>query len=400
MKSILTQVATAVALSVATLISVSYSKPALGANLTFDTGRPVPLILDDDGSQDGLIALAYMLQNPKFDVKAITISQGIARPQLFSNNLMRALTRLGITAIPVGVGSENPLAGDNRYPELFRVDSDRFYSPFVPPLTEIALETVDQRDAAQLIIDTIKQSPDPVAILATGSLTNIAEALRRDPSIVSNVAALEVMGGAVFTEGNLNFHTDPILAQNAVSEFNMWVDPVAVQEVFSSGLPVFLTPLDATNNTLFTAADRDAWRDAGKPESLLAAQLMDYSFAFISGGEQNPTQVWDLVAAINLSEPNFANEVLLPLRVDTTSNPSIAQGQTIVDNSLTPNVYVSLNPSFNNLLFKSSEIFSAQAVAVTEASTILGLLAVGGGFVALKSTKAICSTLKRNKDYV
>ncbi|MEH2403774.1 hypothetical protein [Nostoc sp.] len=34
--------------------------------------KPTPLIVDDDGSQDGMTALAYMLANPKFDIQAIT----------------------------------------------------------------------------------------------------------------------------------------------------------------------------------------------------------------------------------------------------------------------------------------------------------------------------------------
>lgn len=389
MKTVFTKVATAVVVGAALSVEIADSQPALSANLPFDSGRPIPLILDDDGSQDGLIALTYMLQNPKFDVEAITISHGIARPNLFSDNLMRALTRLDVTGIPVGVGSEVPLAGDNTFPEVFRVDSDTFYSPFVPPLTETALEKVDRRDAAQLIIDTIKQSPDPVAILATGSLTNIAEALRRDSSIVNKVAAIEIMGGAVFVEGNLSFHTDPVLAQNAVAEFNIWTDPVAAQEVFSSGLPVFLTPLDATNNTLFTAADRDAWRAVETPESTLAAQLMDYSLAVIGEGEENPTEVWDLVAAINLSEPSFNNEVPLHLKIDTVSAPGETQGQTVVVPGLPPNVYVSLNPSFDNLTFSTRQVFSAKPVP--EPSTTLGslgLLAFGSLLAALKRKRA------------
>ena len=51
----------------------------------------IPLIVDDDGSQDGMTALAFMLANPKFDVQAVTISQGIANPPTFASNLAKML---------------------------------------------------------------------------------------------------------------------------------------------------------------------------------------------------------------------------------------------------------------------------------------------------------------------
>lgn len=39
---------------------------------------PIPLIVDDDGSPDGMLALLFFLRNPLFDVKAVTISSGEA----------------------------------------------------------------------------------------------------------------------------------------------------------------------------------------------------------------------------------------------------------------------------------------------------------------------------------
>jgi purine nucleosidase/pyrimidine-specific ribonucleoside hydrolase len=385
LKTVFTKVVTAMAVAAALEVALVDIQPTQAANLSFDAGKPIPLILDDDGSQDGLIALAYMLQNPKFSIEAITISHGVAYPQQFGDNMMRALARLGVTGIPVGVGSEVPLAGNNTFPELFRGDSLNFYSPFVPPLTETALETVDKRDAAQLIIDTIKQSPDPVTILSTGALTNIAEALRRDPSIVNNVAAVEIMGGAVFVDGNLGYHTDPVLANNEVAEFNIWLDPVATQEVFSSGLPVFLTPLDATNKIEFTREDQYAWEAVGTRESILAAELLDYSLTVVSNSE-TPNPIWDLVAAINLSEASFCNEVPLHLKVDTDSAPGETQGQTLAVNGLPPNVNVCLNPSFNNVSFNTREVFSHKDVP--EPSTISATLAFGSLFALLKRKRA------------
>ncbi|MFN6572291.1 nucleoside hydrolase [Dendronalium sp. ChiSLP03b] len=372
LEAVVTKVITGLVLGAALVVEFIHTQPVLGADFR-TSNQPIPLIVDDDGSQDGLIALAYMLQNPKFQVKAITISHGMAHPQIFGEKLLKALNRLDVPEIPVGVGSEVPLAGSNAFPEVWRADADGFYTPYVPSLTEIPSGTVDERNAAQLIIDTVKQSSEPVAILATGSLTNIAQALRQEPSIENKIAAVEIMGGAVNVEGNLTFHTDPILAQNQVAEFNIWADPVAAQEVFSSGLPISLTPLDATNPITFTAADRDAWKAVGTPESILASQLMDYSLSVVAGGVENPVQVWDLVAAINLSESSFCNEVPLHLEVVTNTAPSETQGQTVKVNGLPSNVNVCLNASFNNISFSTHEVFKSKTVP--EPVTVFGSLA-------------------------
>ncbi|NJM71215.1 MAG: nucleoside hydrolase [Scytonema sp. RU_4_4] len=321
-------------------------KPAFGV-----TFKATPLIVDDDGSQDGMTALAFMLENPKFNVKAITIAQGLAHPQIFGNNVTRMLTRLEKTGISVGIGSDVPLAGNNAFPDAFRESTDTFWAPFVT-LPEKALQTVDNRDAASLIIDTVKQSQDPVSILATGPLTNIAEALRRDPTIAKNIAAIEIMGGAVFVPGNLREHLDPVLKQNQVSEFNIWVDPVAAQEVFSAGLPIFLTPLDATNKIGFTRADLEAWKATGTPESVIASELLNFALTVISGNDPLiPNPAWDLVAAINLSEPSFCEKTPLHIEVNTNGKPEVNQGQTVAIPGLPPNANVCFNPSFANFKF-------------------------------------------------
>ncbi|WP_144870165.1 nucleoside hydrolase, partial [Hyella patelloides] len=320
--------------------------------------QPTPLIIDDDGSQDGMTAIAYMLANPQFDVQAITISQGIARPEVFDDNVLRMLDRLGDLDIPVGVGRETPLEGNNEFPDFIRDGSDTFWSPFVPLPEETP--DVETEDAVDLIIETIHNSPEPVAILATGPLTNIAEALRRDPTIIDNIEVVQIMGGAVFTEGNLPVLPDPPFSTNTAAEFNIWIDPVAAQEVLDAGekgLKIQLTPLDATNDIEFDREDYQAWLDTGTPESIIAAEFLDYALEVIQS-DLDPNPVWDLVAAINLSEPDFSPETPLHIDIDTESAPGDTQGATVAVADLPPNVLVSLDPSFDNLDFDADEVFS------------------------------------------
>ena len=95
-------------------------------------------------------------------LKAITISNGIARPEVFDDNVLRMLDRLDDLDIPVGVGQSNPLEGNNEFPDFIRDASDTFWSPFVS-LPE-GVPDVETQDAVDLIIETVKNSPEPVAI--------------------------------------------------------------------------------------------------------------------------------------------------------------------------------------------------------------------------------------------
>lgn len=347
-------------------------------------GKPgytqTPLIFDDDGSQDGMTALSYILANDNFDLEAITISQGIANPATFVDDLELMLGRLNVTGIPVGIGRSDPLAGNNVYPEFIRDGAETFWAPFVD-LPESA-PSVETRPAPELIVETINQSSEPVAILSTGSLTNIAEALRLDPSIIDNISTLQIMGGAVFVPGNLGVLPNPPYSTNTVAEFNIWVDPVAAQEVFDAadnGLNIQLMPLDATNEVLFTEEDRQGWLNTGTPESELAAEFLDFGLNVIAN-ENDPNPVWDLVAAINLSESLFSNETPLHIEVDTNSAPGTSQGQTFVVPELPPNALVSLDASFDNLPFTAGEVFSVlqqDPQPIPEPSSIIGSVCFG-----------------------
>ena len=317
-----------------TLLVAFQSQPAL-VQTKEAASKSLPMILDDDGSPDGMIALAYMLQNPKFNIKAITVVQGEAHPDLFAKNVMRLLARIKRTGIPVAAGRSSPLVGKNAFPDQWRTDSDNFWGVSLPS----AAESVQPISAAQLIVKTLKKSPQSVTILAIGPLTNLAEALRLDPSIASKIARVQIMGGALYVPGNLTEY--PTTAYNTTAEWNIWVDPIAVQEVFSAGLSLYLTPLDATNQVKMTRADGAAWRATGSAEGILASDLLNWFFTKLIARESFSN--WDTVAAINLSEPSFCS--IIPLHLDVLTTPGDHQGRILTDSSKPPNVNVCLNPN-------------------------------------------------------
>ena len=73
---------------------------------------------------------------------------------------------LGVENLPIAAGPEQPLVGDNAFPDDWRMASDEFWELELPD----AVETVDERTAAQLIVDVVKSSKEPVTIFVSGPL--------------------------------------------------------------------------------------------------------------------------------------------------------------------------------------------------------------------------------------
>jgi purine nucleosidase/pyrimidine-specific ribonucleoside hydrolase len=307
---------------------------------------PIPLIVDDDGSPDGMVALMYFLSNPLFEVKAVTISSGEAHPEIFALHVLRLLAGLGKANIPVGEGRATPLEGSNAFPDSWREASDNFWGIDYPE-APVSLEPVP---AAQLIVDMVKNSPQPVMIFLSGTHTNLADALRLDASITGNIRAVYVMGGAINVPGNIKSDWPEI--DNTVAEWNIWVDPVAAKEVFSSGLPVHLAPLDATDKVLWTKVDAQYWATSKLPEGIMAGKLLQW---MMDSWQVQSFYIWDLVAAINATDERLCPESRLAVEILTTSGPE--QGK-IVRSPGSANITACLSPDAEQMRALAAGVLS------------------------------------------
>jgi hypothetical protein len=145
-----------------------------------------------------------------------------------------------------------------------------------------------------LLAEVIGGSDRPVTVLATGPMTNLAQALAADPALADGIARIVIMGGAVDVDGNATVDGSP-----APAEWNFAADPVAAAAVFASGIPIALVPLDATNDVKITRAFADglhADASAG-PANLVDELLMRNSLSI------DVDYFWDALAAVLLIEP-------------------------------------------------------------------------------------------------
>jgi len=190
-------------------------------------------------------------------------------------------------------------------------------------------------------VKTIYNSTQPVMVFVSGNHTNLAEALRLDPGIVEHIRDVYIMGGSIYVPGNIKSDWPEI--DNTVAEWNIWVDPLAADEVFSSGLPLHLVPLDGTSRVTWTRSDALYWAASGTPEGTLAGDLLQW---MLDSWSVNSAYIWDLVAAVHATDPSLCPAV--PLSVDILTSPGPDQGQTLVTDQ-PQNVTVCLDPDPNQI---------------------------------------------------
>ena len=124
--------------------------------------------------------------------------------------------------VPVYPGARHPLVKDWTTAEEVHGKDGMGDSGFPK-----ARQRPEQKHGVDAILELAGSDPGNVTLVAIGPMTNIALALRKDPSLAKKVSRLYFMGGSNQFRGNVT----------PAAEFNIWVDPDAAKVVLSSGIP-------------------------------------------------------------------------------------------------------------------------------------------------------------------
>ncbi len=275
----------------------------------------LPVILDCDPGHDDAIALILALASPELKVLAVTTSAGNQTPDKTLNNALRILTLLGRDDIPVAAGAPKPLAreliiADNVHGES-GLDGPKLPDPAFAPQAMTGLE---------LMAKCLRESPEPVTLVPTGPLTNIALLLAAHPELKPNIARIVLMGGAAGA-GNWT----------PAAEFNIYVDPEAADMVFKSGIPITMCGLDVTHEAQVMDEDIARVRAIANPVARCVAGLLDFFMIY----HRDPK--WGFAGA-PLHDPCTIAWLLAPglfhgveCRVDIETRGLHTTGMTVVD---------------------------------------------------------------------
>ncbi|MBW3761181.1 pyrimidine-specific ribonucleoside hydrolase RihA [Aeromonas jandaei] len=275
----------------------------------------LPVILDCDPGHDDAIALILALASPELKVLAVTTSAGNQTPDKTLNNALRILTLLGRDDIPVAAGAPKPLAreliiADNVHGES-GLDGPKLPDPAFAPQAMTGIE---------LMAKCLRESPEPVTLVPTGPLTNIALLLAAHPELKGKIARIVLMGGAAGA-GNWT----------PAAEFNIYVDPEAADMVFKSGIPITMCGLDVTHEAQVMDEDIERVRAITNPVAQCVAGLLDFFMIY----HRDPK--WGFAGA-PLHDPCTIAWLLNPAlfhgvecRVDIETRGEHTVGMTVVD---------------------------------------------------------------------
>ena len=178
-------------------------------------------IIDTDTASDDAVAILMALEWGDVEVEAVTIVSGNMPVEQGSINA-RYTIELCNKSTPVYIGCDKPLKKKREHADWYHgpdgMGGMNYPSPKNSSLKESAID---------FLINSFRHAPGEITLVTLGPLTNIAVAIEKDPSIVSCIKNIVVMGGSSCTVGNVT----------PAAEYNIWCDPEAADIVFNSGHP-------------------------------------------------------------------------------------------------------------------------------------------------------------------
>lgn len=212
------------------------------------------VIIDCDTGVDDALALLLCLK--RLDVLGITTVGGNVGLENTQRNTRYVTEIAGRTDVPVYAGYARPLLVPLQ---------DASYVHGAGGLGSIQVpepkKPLEKQHAVDFLIETFMTRED-VSLITLGPLTNIAQALLKEPRLAKRIPEILTMGGSTCC-GNAT----------PVAEFNIFVDPEAAKLVFESGIPIRMVGLNLTRQQVATPQMRDKVKAIGNRASLFAAQL-------------------------------------------------------------------------------------------------------------------------------
>jgi inosine-uridine nucleoside N-ribohydrolase len=271
------------------------------------------VILDCDPGHDDAIALLLALASPELQLLGVTTVSGNQTLEKTTANAIRVLDHVGRDDIPVAAGAPRPLVRERRTAGEVHGETG-LDGPNLPGPSRRA----EPVHAIDWIASTVAASADPVTLVATGPLTNVALFLARYPELETRLERIVLMGGAI-GEGN----TTP------AAEFNIWVDPEAAHRVFQCPVDLTMVGLDVTHQALMTLAHAERLAAAGSAGKLVS-ELYNFYARFHHrhyGWEGAP--VHDAVAMAHVIDQTVLTTSHCGVVVDT--GRELSRGRTNVD---------------------------------------------------------------------
>lgn len=275
----------------------------------------IPLLIDTDPGVDDALALLLAFDDDAHDVVGLTIAAGNVGLRHTVANALKLCEVAGHPDVPVFAGSASPLlhaAPDAAYVHGNDGFGDVGYAP--------ARRGVEDEHAALAILRLSHVHAGRLVLVALGPLTNVALALKLDPTLPTRIARFVAMSGAVTGHGNIT----------PSAEFNAYFDPEAAKIVFDAFPQFDLSDWEAT---VAHGLPHDAvvtWMQAGGDVGSFYDAISRKTREWSADRRGDDWHSADALAMAWVLEPDAATGVeMRPIDVVLDHGP--ARGATIVD---------------------------------------------------------------------
>ncbi|ETA81423.1 nucleoside hydrolase [Youngiibacter fragilis] len=265
------------------------------------------VILDVDTGSDDAIAIMLAMLSPEIEVQAICTCSGNVDIGHTTDNTLRLLSRMGRN-IPVYRGLPEPLVKKLHNERSVTKKLEAVIDGKVARMHDDQLNLPDSIYREQEIPavfyykEALTNAEDPLNIITTGPLSNLATVLSLWPDLAGRIGSLTIMGGG---------HK---IYNNNYAEGNFWHDPEAAQIVLNSGIVPTLVPLDATHQAIITSDEIEVLRSQGNFCSEFAAGLLKQRMKLHTANQPlhlpDSATMHDVVAVAAFLDP----EVLMDVR--------------------------------------------------------------------------------------
>jgi len=222
------------------------------------------IILDCDPGHDDAVAIMLAAAHDSIDVLGITCVAGNSTLVNTKDNALKICSLIGRTDIPIYAGAEKPL----KY-ELVTASHVHGKSGLDTDGEKIHMDPnyiIQKMNAVDFIIKTCHEQEEPIYLCPIGPLTNIAQALEKDPTIKNKIKEIVFMGGAAMCLGNIT----------PSAEFNIYVDPHAANIVLNSDVKTVMFGLDVTHKVNVNDMIINDIKKNNNKSSILFADLMNF----------------------------------------------------------------------------------------------------------------------------
>ena len=275
-----------------------------------------------DGGVDDLASLFLLLNMEKIELAGVSVIPADCYLEPAVSASRKIIDRFG-KATGLNVAASNS-RGINPFPKDWRMHA--FYVDALPILNESnkVSTPMSELPAHLHLIDTLERSSEPLTLLFTGPLTDLARALETAPHIEQSIEKLVWMGGTFLEVGNVE---EP--EHDGTAEWNAFWDPEAVSTVFKTSIKIEMVVLESTNQVPLTNDVRNMW--AAKRQEI-GVDFIGQCYAMcppLVHVETNSTYyLWDVLTTVSVTPKSFIHSRKVKCRVEVDG---VSQGRTVLD---------------------------------------------------------------------